>query len=119
MTSAPAKISEYAVHLDGERVEQVRADGIVVATPVGSDGYARSAGGPVVGAGAGLSIVPVAPFATLSSPWVLSPPLTLTVERDEGDVSLFLDGDYVADVTTDVRVGVERGPPVTFLRVLD
>ena len=117
MTSAPAKISEYAVFADGDPVEQVRADGVVVATPLGSGGYARSAGGPVVGHGAGLSVVPVAPFATLSDSWVLSPPLTLTVERDEGDVSLYLDDRYAADVTTDATVDVERGPSVSFLRV--
>jgi NAD+ kinase len=117
MTAAPAKISEYAVHADDERVEQMRADGVVVATPVGSTGYARSAGGPVVGVDAGLSVVPVAPFATLSDAWVLSPPLGLTVERDEGDVSLYLDDESVATVTTDTRVRVERGPPVSFVRV--
>jgi NAD+ kinase len=117
MTSAPAKISEYAVHTGGERVGQIRADGIVVATPVGSAGYARNAGGPVVGVGAGLSVVPVAPFATLSNPWVLDPPLSLSVERDEGDVSLFLDGEYAADVTTGTPVTVERDGSIPFVRV--
>jgi NAD+ kinase len=117
MTSAPAKISEYGVHTGGECVEQIRADGVVVATPVGSTGYARNAGGPVVGVDAGLSVVPVAPFATLSDAWVLSPPLSVSVERDEGDVSLYLDDEYAADVTTDTPVRVERGASLSFVRV--
>lgn len=117
MTSAPAKISEYGIHTDGECIDQIRADGVVAATPVGSTGYARNAGGPVVGVGAGLSVVPVAPFSTLSDSWVLSPTLSVTVERDEGDVSLYLDGEYSTGVTTETPVRIDRGRSISFVRV--
>ena len=93
MTSEPARISEYALAAEGEQLFDVRADGVVVSTPLGSAGYGRAAGGPVVAPGGGLSVVPVAPFSTRASTWVVPGPLSLSVRRDEGDVSLFVDGE--------------------------
>lgn len=99
VTEEPAKISEFAVHADGERVGRFRADGVVVATPAGSSGYARAAGGPVVPPGTDAVVaVPVAPFSTDVDHWVLpANALTLSVERDETTVQLIAD-DRVAGV---------------------
>ncbi|WP_273835280.1 hypothetical protein [Halococcus sp. PRR34] len=107
VTAAPASISEFAVAAgtevrghdaenDGNRTPftRFRADGVVVATPVGSHGYARAAGGPVVVDGTDVgAVVPISPFATDPDHWVV--PLagvSLTVERDDADVELFVDG---------------------------
>ena len=98
VTSESARISEFAVRAGGRRVDDFRADGVVVATPLGSAGYARAAGGPVVEPGTGLAVVPVAEFATFRGAWVLDPPVGCTVERDEVPVSLVLDGAVVDDV---------------------
>ncbi len=98
VTSESARISEFAVRTGGRRVDDFRADGVVVATPLGSAGYARAAGGPVVEPGTGLAVVPVAEFATFRGAWVLDPPVGCTVERDEVPVSLVLDGAVVDDV---------------------
>ena len=98
MTSEAAHISEYAVASDAGRVTAVRADGVVVATPLGSAGYARAAGGPVLAPGTGVSVVPVAPYATETDTWVLRPDVRLTVERDDTAVSLHLDADAVCEV---------------------
>jgi len=70
VTKEPAKISEYAVRTGGERVARFRADGVVLATPAGSGGYAAAAGGPVLAPGTGVAVVPVAPFATTHDHWV-------------------------------------------------
>ena len=91
MTDRPARISEYRLAVGDEAVTSVRADGVVVATPLGSGGYARANGGPVVTNGGGLSVVPVAPFATRSAPRVGHGPVTVAVERDEAAVALFAD----------------------------
>ena len=91
VTSEPARISEYAVNGDGRPPTTFRADGVVVTTPLGSDGYARAAGGPRLAPGTGLAVVPIAPFATKAETWVCRPPLTLSVERDD-DVTVFADG---------------------------
>lgn len=109
MTSEPARISEYALSEAGERLFDVRADGVVASTPLGSAEYGRAAGGPVLAPGTGLSVVPVAPFSTRASPWVVPGPLALHVERDEGEVSLFTDGDEHGVVA--------QGEPVTVAAV--
>lgn len=93
VTSDPARISEYAV-ATGAWSERFRADGVVVATPAGSDGYARAVGGPVLDPTASaLVVVPVAAFARRSTVRVAGGDATLsvTVERDEVDVSLLVD----------------------------
>lgn len=113
MTSDPARISEYAIRVDGETVDSFRADGVVTATPLGSSGYARAAGGAVLGSGTGVSVVPVSPFATRWNAWVFQPPLSLSVQRDEGAISLFLDGDERRIVGPSESVRVDDGPSVS------
>ena len=94
VTAEPARISEFTV-LDGdERVATFRADGVVVATPAGSTGYARAAEGPVVAPGTGVAaVVPISPFVTDADHWVLpDEAVGLLVERDETPVRLVADG---------------------------
>lgn len=94
VTSEPARISEYAIGRDGTRISSVRADGVVVATPAGSHGYAAAADGPALAVGTDVvCVVPIAPFHTSALSWVLDANVvTLSVLRDEGDVSLLVDG---------------------------
>lgn len=111
VTREPARISEYAVET-ASGTDRYRADGVVVATPAGSHGYGRAVGGPVLDAGAGsLAVVPVAAFAIRAAPRVTGADasLTVSVERDEGDISLLVDGTDRGTVPTrrPVRVAVD------------
>jgi NAD+ kinase len=106
VTSESARISEFTICSDGRRVDGFRADGVVVATPLGSAGYARAAGGPVVAPNTGLAVVPVGQFATARGAWVLTPPIDCAIDRDEVPVSLVLDGAVVAAVEVDRPVRV-------------
>ncbi|WP_137283224.1 NAD(+)/NADH kinase [Halorussus salinisoli] len=120
VTSEPARISEYAVESRGEQVAQFRADGVVVSTPTGSHGYGRNAGGPLLEPGTGVvSVVPVASFAVNVDHWVLSVDrsVALTVERDEGEVSLLLDDRNVCTVSTDTHVEVVEDDVLELVRV--
>ncbi|SEH40036.1 NAD+ kinase [Halopenitus malekzadehii] len=92
LTSEPARISEYGVTHGGETLQTFRADAVTVATPAGSTGYARAAGGPVVRPGTGLVVVPIAPFTTHTDTVVLPGSVTLSVERDDEPVSIVVDG---------------------------
>ncbi|SNZ02535.1 NAD+ kinase [Natronoarchaeum philippinense] len=108
VTSEPAKISEYAIRSGDDRIARFRADGVTLATPAGSAGYAASAGGPVLAPGTGLAAVPVAPFATAHDHWVVDPAdgVELTVERDEGPVELLVDDRRVRAVSPKTPVSV-------------
>ncbi|MFB6169099.1 MAG: ATP-NAD kinase [Haloferacaceae archaeon] len=119
VTRESANISEFAVRAGGRRVGDFRADGAVVATPLGSAGYARAAGGPVVGGGGGLAVVPVAQFATSRGAWVLDPPVDCVVERDEEPVSLVRDGTVVGDVGVGRPVRVEAVDSLDLLVPVD
>jgi NAD+ kinase len=101
VTTEPARISEYTVHCGNDRVATFRADGVVVATPAGSHGYARRADGPVVAPETGVvAVVPFAPFSTDADNWVVAPErLRLTVERDEAPVDLLADDRIIGEVT--------------------
>lgn len=117
MTSEPARISEYSVADDVEEIDSFRADGVVAATPLGSAGYARAVGGPVLAPGTGLAVAPVAPYATDADSWVLEPPVTLSVRRDDAPVSLALDDTVVRRVPPDVAVEIDVGEAFSLLRV--
>jgi len=113
VTSDPGRISEYRVDADGELC-QVRADGVVVATPAGSHGYARSAGGPRMRIGAdALAVVPVATFTMDSDRWVVAPdaPVEIASQRDV-PVSLLLDHGR-RELPPDARVTVEATGTIT------
>ena len=111
VTGEPARISEYTVVSRTERVATFRADGVVVATPVGSSGYTRRADGPVVAPGVdAFAVVPIAPFSTDEDIWVVpTEDLELRVERDETPVELLADDRTSGSVLPgeSVRVGVE------------
>ncbi|MDS0281361.1 ATP-NAD kinase [Haloarcula onubensis] len=100
VTEEAARISEYAVATTTDSVGQFRADGVTLATPAGSPGYARRVGGPVFAPAESVGVVaPIAPFQTNPDHWVVSlDGLSVSVERDEATVALYADGDAVATV---------------------
>ncbi|QKG91826.1 NAD(+)/NADH kinase [Halorubrum salinarum] len=115
VTAAPARISEFEIALDDGESASVRADGAVVATPFGSDGYAAAAGGPVVSPGGGLAVVPVSPFTTRPDTWVASGGVRVTVEREEEPVALVVDGTRRGTVEPHRAVAIEVAARVDLL----
>lgn len=114
VTGEPARISEFGVGFHRDQTESVRADGVVVATPLGSDGYANAAGGPLVEPGGGLSVVPIAPFSTRIGAWVASERVRLTVEREGEPIALVVDGKRRGAVEPHRPTEIEAVDRVTF-----
>jgi NAD+ kinase len=99
ITAEAAHISEYDIVAGEDRLDCVRADGVVVATPAGSTGYARRLGGPVLAPGTGAVVFPIAPFATDPDHWVVDPDgLSVALERDDAPVELVVDDAVATEV---------------------
>lgn len=107
VTEEPARISEFAIDFPEGGHESFRADGIVLATPLGSDGYANAAGGALVEPGGGLSVVPVAPFSTRTDEWIAAERATVSVERETEPVSIVVDGTVDGVVDPDRPIEIE------------
>ena len=70
--SATASMVELRIDIDDELVANIRADGLIVASPTGSTAYALSAGGPILHPGiAGWVLVPIASHTLSNRPIVL------------------------------------------------
>ena len=69
---ATAAMVELRVDIDGDFVANMRADGLIIASPTGSTAYALSAGGPLLHPGiAGWVLVPIASHTLSNRPIVL------------------------------------------------
>ena len=69
---ATASMVELSVDIGDEFVANIRADGLIVATPTGSTAYALSAGGPILHPGiGGWVVVPIASHTLSNRPIVL------------------------------------------------
>jgi NAD+ kinase len=69
---ATASMVELRVDVDEDFVANIRADGLIVASPTGSTAYALSAGGPILHPGiAGWLIVPIASHTLSNRPIVV------------------------------------------------
>ena len=114
VSAEPAEISEYTVAAAGRTVARFRADGVAVATPLGSSGYAARAGGPVLSPSVeAVAVVPVAPFSTDLGHWVLGlDGLCLSVERDDPAVDLVADDRVVSAVEPGETVRLSPGGSV-------
>lgn len=81
MTDKTAKMLHFEIRVDGEIIEEVRADGLIVSTPSGSTAYAMSAGGPIVDPKvAGFIIIPICPYKLGVRPFVVSDNSEITVK---------------------------------------
>ncbi|MDN5310728.1 MAG: kinase [Methanolobus sp.] len=111
ITARPAKILTFRVSLDESLIEELRADGIVIATPTGSTAYAMSAGGPIVDPRVDASlIVPLAPFKLSARPWVVPASSTIKVEMmiPEKEAVIVIDGQHTHGIKANDVVTLTR-----------
>jgi len=107
ITARPAKILTFRVSVDDSMIEELRADGVVFATPTGSTAYAMSAGGPIVDPRVDASlIVPLAPFKLSARPWVVPASSKISVEMaiPEKEAAIVIDGQHSYNIKASDRV---------------
>lgn len=101
MTRKPAKMLHIEISVDDEVVEELRADGIIIATPSGSTAYSMSAGGPIVDPRVeAFLIVPICPFKLSARPLVVSNKSVITVKllRKGKKAIAVIDGQYEEEI---------------------
>ena len=120
---ALARISTFAIMLDGRTVAEFRADGLIVATPTGSTAYNLSAGGPILHpALPAIVTTPICPHTLAQRPRVVpaSTAIRLRVvgpERRDGGVYLTLDGQEGFPILAGISIDLKSSASsVTLLR---
>ncbi len=107
---ATAGMVELRVTIDGDFVANLRADGLIVASPTGSTAYALSAGGPILHPGiAGWVVVPIASHTLSNRPIVLPDAGEVRIEVVAGrDASANFDMQALASLLHGDEVRVRR-----------
>jgi NAD+ kinase len=101
--SGVARIIDIVLKLGATRNIELRADGVIVATPVGSSAYSYAANGPLVHPDVeAMLITPICPYLGLSRPLLIPADRTaeLTLERGE-TFKVTIDG----RVSRDLKLG--------------
>ncbi len=121
ITSKPGKMLHFAIFIDDEELEELRADGVIFATPTGSTAYAMSAGGPIVDPKVNATIiVPIAPFKLSARPTVVDMNSEISLELLElKDAELVIDGQFYREIGKGERIRITRGEPAIFVKIGD
>lgn len=103
---------DISVDLDGERIINYRADGMLFSTPTGSTAYSFSAGGPIIDPNMScILLTPVCPHALSSRQVVFSDRSVLTASVHPGSTLkcyMTVDGQDYVPVSSDDRITVRR-----------
>jgi NAD+ kinase len=105
------RMIEFLVHIDGQFVYDLRADGIIVATPTGSTAYALSSNGPILQPNVpGIALVPVCPHTLSNRPITVSDRcvIELTIKQRAVGARLHVDGQPYSELSANDRVIVRR-----------
>jgi NAD+ kinase len=107
---ATASMVELKIDIGEEFVANLRADGLIVASPTGSTAYALSAGGPILHPGiAGWVLVPIASHTLSNRPIVLPDAGEIRIEIVAGrDASANFDMQSLASLLHGDQVRVRR-----------
>ncbi len=107
---AASSMVELAIDIGDEFVTNLRADGMILASPTGSTAYALSAGGPILHPGiAGWVMVPIAPHSLSNRPVVLPDAREVSIRIVAGrDASVNFDMHALASLLHGDRIVVRR-----------
>lgn len=94
--NAHSNTVKIAVDVDGARVWNMIADGLIFSTPTGSTAYSLSAGGPVVAPNASVILItPVCAHALSARPIIVEEHARIEVRLAEGRAYISCDGNKV------------------------
>ncbi|MEM0138948.1 MAG: NAD(+)/NADH kinase, partial [Thermoplasmatales archaeon] len=115
-----SKIRWFGVYIDNDFIQNIRADGIIIATPTGSTSYSLSVGGPILDPNVRAFIISyMAPFSLSARSMVVPSDSTIrVVTLDKGkSIMLSLDGQEGVEVGFHDEISfTESEFPAKFIR---
>jgi NAD+ kinase len=103
---------ELEVRIDGEYMNTLRSDGLIIATPTGSTAYALSAGGPILFPSLNLiALVPVCPHTLSNRPIVVGADANIEINmRSSVNVGINCDSHAYFDLEQTDHIMIKRHP---------
>ncbi|HYB20202.1 MAG TPA: NAD(+)/NADH kinase [Thermodesulfobacteriota bacterium] len=115
--SVLARIIHLRNSINGVYVTTYRGDGVIISTPTGSTAYSLAAGGPIVHPSMdSVLITPICPHTLTNRPLLVPDQATVefTLETEESDVRLTLDGQVGCDLLPFDRVIITKAQSRVF-----
>lgn len=98
------KLVSFSVYQDDVKLMDLDADGLIVATPIGSTAHSLSAGGPILGLGIeGIVLTPICPLQRAGAV-VVPGESHVRIETRPEEVSVVIDGNFCADVLSPIDI---------------
>lgn len=115
-----SKLIKLSIHCGTWFVGEVKADGLVLASPTGSTAYNLAAGGPLLHPDLrGIVVTPISPHSLTSRPLVMPDDQDLGLQIVDGTdavteeptiARLIVDGQFAGELTAEDQVIVRRAP---------
>ena len=106
------RLISLRVLVNGDLLNDYRADGLIVATPTGSTAYSLSAGGPLIAPSAAVFVItPICPHSLSQRSLILSDESTVEISseaRDSGPMIFTVDGRDNTHIEPGDRVEVKK-----------
>jgi NAD+ kinase len=105
-----ARIIDLGIKVGSGRDMELRADGLIISTPIGSSAYSYAAGGPLVHPDVeGILLTPICPYSGLKRPLLVPPdfPIQLTLSKGE-NFTMTIDGHTHVSMAQGASVIIEK-----------
>jgi NAD+ kinase len=101
----------------GKKKSVFEGDGLIISSPLGTSGYAYSAGAVILPRSSRkITIAPICPYMRTVKPIVVGENATISVSSDRS-ADLIIDGIYYGRLQSEQKVLVKKGKDVEFLEV--
>jgi len=107
-----SRLMAFRICVNGDHMDTLRADGVIVSTPTGSTAYNLSAGGPILRPDSEMIVITaVSPHSLYTRPWVLSGNDEVTlipVDTHGGKAVISIDGEVRFYLDCNETVTIKR-----------
>lgn len=116
--SGIARLIDLGIRVANSREIELRSDGLIVSTPIGSSAYSYAAHGPLVHPEVeGILLTPICPYAGLKRPLLIPAHFEfILVLKKGGDLTLTLDGHTSMAMVQGEAIKISRAP-IPFIMV--